>query len=676
MPSDGVERRLAAIMFTDIVGYTALMARDEEAARSARDRHEEVVRPLVGRYHGEWIERTGDETLSSFRSALDAVNCALAIQAALQGDPELRVRIGIHQGDVTFDAGGVSGDGVNVAARVRPLAEAGGICISDEVHHSLQGQPDLELESLGERELKHIGRPVEVFAVKGRAAPPRAPAAVVAARRRSAPLSTVLALAALIAVALGGWWWKRGAAQLAPIRSIAVLPLENLSGDPEQEYFADGMTEALIGDLAKLGSLSVISRTSVMRYKRSDKSLPEIARELEVDGVLEGTVMRVGDRVRITAQLIDARNDRHLWADRYDREISDVLALQSDVARAVAEQVRLELTPEESEVLVVRRSIDPRAYDAYLRGLQLRGPPTLVGGWGPRAITHFERAVELDPGFAEGYAALAEVRAFLGVAAWNLLYRTEFPKAREAAQRALDLDDRLGQAHAILGNIRAWYDWDFAGARRAYERALKLSPGDAGTLNSYAGYLMWAEGRPEEAVAISERIVRIAPFDLFYRADRVRYFFVAHQYLRALDEVERVRELAPDFADPVIANIYFMLGRIEEEYRERIRVYKQCGASCEWELAARERGWAKGGWRGALRAWLGAAEQREGHTPVGIALVYTKIGETEEAFAWLERAYRARDPHLIILKAHPLLDPLRSDPRFDDLVRRIGFPES
>jgi tetratricopeptide (TPR) repeat protein len=184
------------------------------------------------------------------------------------------------------------------------------------------------------------------------------------------------------------------------------------------------------------------------------------------------------------------------------------------------------------------------------------------------------------------------------------------------------------------------------------------------------------EGKTEEALAVSERIERIAPFDLFYRADRVRLFFLARQYLRALDEVERVRELAPDFADFVIPNTYVMLGRFEEAHRERITCYEQCGAPCGWALEARERGWAEGGWEGSERAWLEVATKKRGHTPVGIAAGYTRIGETEEAFAWLERAYRERDPHIIILKAHPHFDPLRSDPRFDDLLRRIGFPES
>jgi class 3 adenylate cyclase/TolB-like protein len=303
------ERRLAAIMFTDIVGYTALMAESEERGRRVRGRHVAAVRPLVERYHGEWIEQTGDESLSTFGSAVDAVNCALATQAALRDDPELRVRIGVHQGDVAFEDGRVLGDGVNVAARIRPLAEPGGVAISDEVQHAVQNRENVATRSLGQHELKNVRRPIEVFAVFGTAEPPR-PVSRPAPEPTRRRLPLAWAVAALVVLAIGaGWWLYRSATIAGPIRSIAVLPLENLSGDPEQEYFADGMTEALIQDLAKIGSLRVTSRTSVMQYKRARKPLPQIARDLGVDGVLEGSVMRDDDRVRITVQLIEATSD-------------------------------------------------------------------------------------------------------------------------------------------------------------------------------------------------------------------------------------------------------------------------------------------------------------------------------------------------------------------------------
>jgi TolB-like protein len=485
-----------------------------------------------------------------------------------------------------------------------------------------------------------------------------------------------IAVVALAGIAVGGWLLLGGEIGRSPetIRSIAVLPLENLTGDPGQEYFADGMTEAVISEFARLGALNVISRTSVMRYKQTDKSLPEIAQELNVQGVVEGSVFRAGDQVRITVQLIDARNDLHLWAQTYERDLSDVLALQSDVARAVAEQIRLKLTPEEQAALTASRTVDPKAYDAYLRGLQLRGLPRLVRSWGPPAIEQFERAVELDPQFAEGWAELARTQVILSVSGRNLRYRGQLPKARKAAQMAVEIDDRLGLGHAMLGAVRLWYDWDFLGARRAFERALQLSPSDPGALNSYAWYLL-VVGQAKEALDLSERLLRVAPLDLFWRGYRVRHFYFARQHERALEEAERVRLLDPDFLHWHEIWSYVVLHRFEEAYRAHLAFLERCGARCDWEREALERGWAEGGWEESLRAWLEVASKIDGYSPFIIADRYVLVGERDEAFTWLERGYRDRDPLMVCTKLEPLFDPIRSDPRFDDLLRRIGFPE-
>jgi TolB-like protein/class 3 adenylate cyclase len=682
-----VERKLAAILSADVVGYSRLMAEDEAATIRTLTAYREQVSVLVSEHRGRVVDFRGDDFLAEFPTALDAVTCAVEIQRVLRArnlglppDRRLEFRIGVHLGDIRVEEERIYGDGVNIAARLEGLAEAGGICISRTVHEQVQRRVELTYEDLGDQEVKNIPDPVRAFRVSPEAetapteAPPRS-------WWRAVLAAGVLVLLAVVAVA--GWMMFAGrpvepsvAAIASPIRSIAVLPLENLSGDPEQEYFADGMTEALIGDLAKLGSLSVISRTSVMRYKQSDKSLPEIAEELNVEGVIAGTVMRARDRVRITAQLIDARNDRHIWSDRYDRELRDVLALQSDVAREVAEQVRLELTPEEQAALTASRPVDPRAYDAYLRGLQLRGLPSLVLLWGPLAIEQFEVAVELDPGFAEGYAKLAYVRMLLAISPDFLRHRAEFPKAREAARRAIQLDDHQGEAHATLGAVRLFYDWDFPGARRAYERALQLSPSDPLPLNGYAWYLLRVEERIEEALDLSERLLRVAPFDLLFRANRFGHLVNARQYERALEEVDRLRALDPEFVDFQIGVTYTLLGRFEEAHRALIATWERCGAPCAWSLEAWQRGWAEGGWEGANRAWLAVAITTEGFSPSTIAGAYAMIGETDEVFAWLERGYRERDPMMVRLKSNPVFDLLRSDPRFDDLLRRIGFPES
>jgi TolB-like protein/class 3 adenylate cyclase len=404
---DQAERRLAAIMFTDIVGSTALTARSESAGLALRDRHRELVRNLVSRYHGRFIEAPGDESLSTFASAVDAVHAALAIQQDLRGDLELRVRVGIHTGETMFRGDEVFGDGVNISARVRELADPGQILVSGEVARSIQNQPNVEISPRGEHPLKGVEGSVMVHEVSGSAAEPgRAPKAVAPPRRAAGPRWTAAGVAALLALVALAWWsWNRAALTPAPIRSLAVLPLENLSGDAEQEFFADGMTDALIGDLAKIGSFRVISRTSVMRHKDTQLMLPEVARELEADAIVEGSVLRAGNRVRITAQLIDARSDTHLWAESYERDLRNILALQAEVAQAIAREIAHELSPRARARFTPDRAIDPVAYDATLKGLQL------VWSFTPsdhaRSLAYFNQAIRADPTYAPAYAGLA-----------------------------------------------------------------------------------------------------------------------------------------------------------------------------------------------------------------------------------------------------------------------------
>ena len=397
--ADRTERRLAAIMFTDIVGYTSLMAESEAKGLRARERHRALVRPLVVQYNGESIEARGDESLSVFPTALDAVSCALAIEDQVQSEADLKLHIGIHLGDVVVREGEVSGDGVNIASRICALSQDGGLCVSGEVYQSVRNQPDMEAVSLGERELKNVGRPVAVYAL-GRPGTVR-----MTAPRSVAPQRYAIVAALVVALAAVGWWaLNRPAPTTGPIRSIAVLPLENLSGDPEQQYFTDGMTEAVIANLARLGSLSVVSRTSVMQYRGARKSLPEIAEELGVGAVIEGSVLRAGDLVRITVQLIDARSDMHLWAESYERPRREVLKLQDEVARAIAREIQMELVSGDQ---ATGDPVNPAAYENHLRAMHLLA--SLTSSEHKLAVQYFKKAIHEDPVYAPAWAGLAFV---------------------------------------------------------------------------------------------------------------------------------------------------------------------------------------------------------------------------------------------------------------------------
>ncbi|MEE9279641.1 MAG: tetratricopeptide repeat protein [Myxococcota bacterium] len=628
MSTRAAERRLAAIMFTDIVDYTALMAESEEKGLAARERHRALVRPLVEEYHGESIEARGDESLSTFPTALDAVNCALAIGEALADDDELKLHVGIHLGDFVVRGGEISGDGVNIAARICALSDGDAPCISDEVERSVHNQTNLSFEALGEQQLKNVPRPVPVFRVSGTTQPPRR-LLPVWSRLQRRPGAWV-ASTVLLLLSTGLCWGYRPVATQGPIRSLAVLPLENLSGDPEQEYFADGMTEALIGDLAKISALRVISRTSVMHYKGERRPLPEIAQELGVDWVIEGTVMREADRVRITTQLIDARSDVHIWSERYDRDLSDVLALQADVARAVAREIKVAVTPTEESRLTNTRRVDPETYEAYLRGMYYLNKSTPEEF--QQGLAYLHEAVEKNPGDPLAYAGLALGYATLGHGPAPPL--DAWPKAQAAALRALKLDDTLAEAHLALGDAKLYYEWDWAGAEQSLRRALELDPSLAMAHYHYAWHHALF-GRLDEAIVEHKRAQELDPLTPLYTAWLGGLYWYGGQYEEAIAEAEKSLQLDPGFGQGL-----FVLGAAYAEsgmYAEAIAAHQAAAAANPAWRFGLGRSYAMAGRTDEARQILADLSGEE-PTPWGawgLAVLNTALGEKNEAFRWL-----------------------------------------
>ena len=680
MSLEVTERRLAAILSADVVGYSRLMAEDEAGTIRTLGAYRHEISGLAGDHRGRVVDATGDNLLAEFPTALDAAECAVEIQRVLAarnaGLPEPRrmlFRIGVHLGDITAEGEQIYGDGVNIAARLEGLAEPGGICISGTVYDVAHSRLDLGLDDLGEQEVKNIPDPVRVYRVSIEAgAPATAP-------RRVRRAALMVGLAAVVGAAAVAAWQFFGAFEpttvpsSAPIRSLAVLPLENLSGDPEQEYFADGMTEALIGDLAKIGSLRVISRTSVMQYKDVRKPLPEIAQELDVDGVIEGTVMRAEDRVRITVQLIHARSDTHLWNERYDRELSDVLALQSDVARAVAEQIRVELTPEDQARLASTRRVDPEAHEAYLRGLHILWRQFGEEGATPRAVAEFERSIELDPSYAPAHAGLSTARWFLRI--FSLAPpRDMIPLQKEAALRALELDENLPEAHHALG-LSMYGEYNFQGAEQQYRRAIELNPNDSRSAFSL-GLLLTNLGRIDEAELYLRRARELDPLDLNANTWLGWHMHLSGDSELALEQLSQTVGLYPDTPLPHIYlfRIYLDLEREAEavaQVREIETIHPRPSPSVAAQRAlVGETAEAEV----ELREAIALSDERYVN-PFFVAEAWAALGETEHAFEWLERAYEELSPIPSMLW-NPAFHPMRSDPRFQDLLRRIGFPES
>jgi len=506
---EATAHHLAAIMFTDIVGYTAAMAESEAEGMRLRRVHRKLVKTQVRRYGGDWIEETGDETLSSFPSANNAVNCAMAIQELLRGGEELTLRIGIHLGDVMRQKNRLYGDGVNVAARIRPLAEPGEICISEEVQHSVNNQSNIETRSMGAHDLKNVPRPVSVYMVEGHADPPRRGEA---RALQVKPAALLWGAIATVAVALAVWGLlHRGRGDLVPAHEtdhfLAVLPFVNMSTDPAQEYLADGIADELLNTLARFKGLRVVGRTSSFSFKNSDADLKTIAEKLGVDVILEGSVRTTSDRVRITAQLVDAETGFQRWANIYDRDMDDIFAIQTEIATAIADALRVTLSLEERVRAMKPPTENLAAYQQYLLGRQQLA--TLTSDSLGKAVAHFKRAVDLDANLALAYSGLAH--AYLEqVFVSDLSTEELLVKAQEATDRALMLDNGLGEAYTALGGIKQ-IQFDAEGAEEAFARALELNANDA-TAYSWYGQLLHSElGRPDDALALHRRAIELDP---------------------------------------------------------------------------------------------------------------------------------------------------------------------
>jgi TolB-like protein/DNA-binding winged helix-turn-helix (wHTH) protein/Flp pilus assembly protein TadD len=458
------------------------------------------------------------------------------------------------------------------------------------------------------------------------------------------------------------------------IRSLAVLPLESLSSDPSQDYFADGMTDELISDLGQISALRVISRTSVMAYKHARKPLPQIARELNVDAVVEGTVLRSGDRVRITAQLIEASVDKHLWSQSYEGELRDTLALQSKVARAIADQIQISLNPQEQAALKNVKVVNPQAYESYLKGRYFWNKRTADGL--KVALAYFNQAIDEDPKYAQAYSGLADTYALLGDWQYAVMTPKEaLPKAKAAAIRALELDSALGEAHNSLAFCLDGFDWDFDSAGKEFRRAVELNPGYATTHHWYAWHLSLL-GHYDQAIAEMRKAESLDPLSLVINSDLAELLLLAHSYDESIRQSRKTIEMDPNFglAHNQLSQAYFQKHLYDEAISELQKAVQLSGGSptCTANLA---RAYAASGKRSEAEKLLSDLKKRSnpGYSHGSeIAVIYASLGDRDQAMNWLEKGYEERFNPGVLLR--PGFDPLRSDPRFQDLVRRIGLP--
>jgi adenylate cyclase len=628
-------RRLAAVWFADIVDYTRLSAQDEEAALGLVRDFQAVARDVVERQGGRVVKFLGDGALAEFPSTHAAVTAALALHDGLRtaGRAGGAVRVGVHVGEVSgAPDGDLYGDGVNVAARIQGEAGPGEVVVSDDAARQLRARRELALEPLGARELKGLPEPVRLFAVRhgeGR------DGAAEGAR----------------------------AGEAAATRSVAVLPFANLSADPDNEYFSDGVTEEILTALARVDDLKVISRTSVMRFKATTRPVREIGRELGVGTLVEGSVRRAGSRVRITAQLIDARTDQHLWAEQYDRDLEDIFAIQTDVAERIVEALKVKLTPTERARITAAPTSLP-AYQDYLRGLWFlnrRTPEDLR-----RAIEHFERAVESDREYAPAWAGMAGACALQ--LHWGEAAKPSPERAIAAADRAHSLDPGCGEACAARAMVRI-YERDWAVAEHDFRCALKCNPSDANARQWYAHFLA-AMGRFDEAYAEIARARELDPLSLVVLTEAGNLRVLARQYDEAIRLYRQARDLDPSFrpASYKLFELYETLGRHAKAFEEF-----DCGGIVDPADAAGIRESLARGSTDAYYDWLLRFATQGGWPLSYVAWIQSDAGDRDAAFATLDRAVAERDWYLVRLAVAPHWDPLRGDPRFRDLLARVGL---
>jgi TolB-like protein/class 3 adenylate cyclase/cytochrome c-type biogenesis protein CcmH/NrfG len=691
---DTHQHRLTALWFADIVGYSELADRDEGQALRLVDVLQTVAHSTAERFEGRVVKFLGDGVLAEFSSTESAVRAAVALQhnyheRTESAAGEVRpLRVGVHVGDVvTKPDGDLYGDGVNVAARLQHEAEPGQVVVSEDVWRQLRQRPEIEFTLLGERTLKGIARPVIVYAVDieltadelaGVAPAARAARAHAHRSRNLALLGTGMLIAVVVLGLTTGYFGRDGELGTRPAAvdasgemsypSVAVLPFANLSGDERDEYFGDGMTEDLIARLAKVPRLKVISRTSVMQYKDTDKSLRQIGAELGAAAILEGSVRHSGDKVRIVAQLIDVETDTHLWAETYDRGMADIFDIQSDVAEQIALALEATISAAQHEMMTAAPTHDMEAYQLYLQGRFFwnKRTPDDFG----RAIELYEQAIERDPEFALAYAGLAETFVILPHYS-DVTANEANSRARAVATKALELDAKLGEAHAALAHVD-WHQFEWEAGERGFLRAIELSPGNATVHQWYADYLA-SMARFDEARAHMNRAHELDPLSNIINTELGWLSFFERRYDEAIDQFEKVIAFDPAFpqAHLYLGWAYEMTGRYAEAieaYRTRARVLGDDPSA----LDGREAAWREGGERGYWKARKEFADL-PGRRFMSRASTRAMLGDVDGAFEVIDQMYAEREIDMVYVKVTPYLEPLRSDPRYAELLEKMGL---
>ena len=642
-------RQLGAVMFTDMSGYTALMGEDEQKARILRDRQRVTMEKLIPAFRGKILQFYGDGTLTIFNSATDSVKCAIQIQRELQQEPKVKLRIGIHSGDLCYDDNGVYGDCVNVASRIENICLPGAVIFSDKVFDEIKNQKDISTVSLGKFNFKNVNRQIEVFAATNEGL--------------VVPTSSQIAL-------------KAGTE-----KSIAVLPFDNLSSDVENEYFSDGISEEILNALTRVEGLQVSARTSSFTFKGKKEDVRSVGNKLGVSTVLSGSVRRSGKRVRITAQLVNTMDGYHIWSENYDSDLEDIFQVQDEISQKIVDRLKenFALTGKKDAHIIKPLTENIDAYNLYLKGRYYwnKSNPEDIS----KAIKTFEEVIRLDPGFASPYCMLSFCYSSLGSS--GFIPKVEaYSKAKDYTLKAIEIDPNHAESHLSLATIKFYHNWDFDGAEASLNKALSLSL-NSSLLNQVHGWFLIAKGEFVEAIDKMQQALKLDPLSLPLMCNLAAAFSFAGQFDEALAQYDRVIELDPTFrlAFEGKGMTYLALGENEKAIENLEKYQKLIGHPLKG-LSSLGHAYAAAGYMDKAMECIDKLKQREIAEPgvvldMDYAFLYSGMKEYDKAFYYLNKTYEERMGiaclGMIFCVRYPMLNELKSDPRFNQLVLKMGL---
>ncbi len=674
-------RQLAAIMFTDIVGYTSLMGRNEEKALQLLQKNREIHKPLIEKYKGKWVKEMGDGVLAQFDSAYNATKCAIEIQQKAKREFKGQLRIGLHIGEIIVENDDIFGDGVNVASRIESMADPNGIYLSEAVEKPLQNHTDIQTRYLGEVTLKNVDQPVKLYCIVAEdvAVPNEKKIQQIRHQVEEEQKKTffhqrpvfyfLVALLLIFLIAINQWY---DPGKVRTVEAIAVLPFANFTGSEDEQYFVDMMHDAVIGELSKIGDLIVKSRTSTLQFRDTKLTIPEIARILDVDAIMESSVFKTGDSVIMQVQLIQARpKEDHIWAQNYERDTKHVLSLYGELAKKVANEVEIQLTPLEERQFTQKKEVNPEAYKAYLKGRfhwnKLSREDLEI------AENYFNLAREIEPDYALAYIGLASLGG--GRAQMGLIPSHESViNGAKYLEKAYQLDSTESELFTFYAGFKCWGLWDFHTSRTMYEHSLRIRPNDAFTKVYYAHVLCFYN-ELEKALNEGGNAVILDPYNNLIRGVYGMTLNFCREYDKADSLFNNILIMDP-YNSIALSNIkttYHLKG----EYEKAIEIWKIDHRNDPEALSVIDQGYKEGGYSQALKNLAELMVKRSKDqfiTPWRICTIYTRAGIKDEALNYLEKAYDVHDPNMPYIITDPIFDYLRDDPRFQLIIEKMNFP--